>query len=81
MICNIMVVKIGSRKEHSPEVQGVLADFGCSIKIRLGIHETENVCSDEGVLILQLAGEAEEMIKLETALNAITDVQAKLVIL
>lgn len=79
MDCSIMVVKIGSRRERSPEVQEVLSKFGCSIKMRLGLHETENVCSDEGLLILQLAGEQDEMKKLEKALSSMKDISAKLV--
>ncbi|MHB1314352.1 MAG: hypothetical protein ACYCX2_02565 [Christensenellales bacterium] len=81
MPCNIMIVKIGKRREKSPKVQEVLAQFGCSIKTRLGLHETDNACSDEGVLILQLTGEEDEMYKLEEALNELSDVKAQMVIL
>lgn len=81
MACNIMVVKIGARRERSPKVQEVLAKFGCSIKVRLGLHETEDVCSDEGILILQLTGETDEMDALEKALNELPSVKAKMVIL
>ncbi len=81
MVANIMVVKIESRREDSTKVQEVLSNFGCSIKVRLGLHETENVCSEEGLLILQLSGERDEMRKLETALNEMDRVQAKLVLM
>ncbi len=81
MDCHIMVVKIGARREDSPKVQEVLSRFGCSIKVRLGLHETHEVCSDEGVLILQLAGEVDEMKKLERALNEMDRVKAKMVVL
>lgn len=81
MACEIMVVKIGQRRDRSPKVQEVLSKFGCSIKVRLGLHETENVCSDEGILILQLTGDTDEMLKLEKALNELDDIKAKMVIL
>ena len=81
MVVNIMVVKIESRREDSTKVQDVLSKFGCSIKTRLGLHETENVCSDEGLLILQLTGDREEMTKLEAALNELNHVQAKMVMM
>ena len=81
MVCNIMVVKIGARREKSIEVQEVLSKFGCSIKVRLGLHDTANVCSDEGVLILQLTGERDALLGLEKALNELENVQAKMVIL
>lgn len=81
MSCDIMVVKIGERRERSPEVQEVLSKYGCSIKVRLGLHETENVCSEEGILVLQLTGDKEEMFKLEKGLNEMKNVKAKMVVL
>lgn len=81
MKADIMVVKIESRREDSTKVQDVLSKFGCSIKLRLGLHETDNVCSEEGLLILQLSGEREEMLKLESALNAMDRVQAKMIMM
>jgi hypothetical protein len=45
--------------------------------MRLGLHETENVCSDEGLLILQLTGDTEEIKKLKKALNDMNGVEAK----
>jgi len=81
MSCDIMVVKIGYRRENSPKVQEILSKFGCSIKVRLGLHEAGDACSDEGLLILQLCGEREEMFKLEQALNDLDDICAKMVVL
>lgn len=79
MDCNIMVIKIGSRRTKAPEVQEVLTKFGCTIKTRLGLHEAGDVCSEEGILILQLVGEKEEMFGLEKALNQMDGVKAKIV--
>ena len=81
MKCYIMVVKIEARREDSPRVQEILSRYGCYIRARLGLHETRDVCSDEGVLILQLDGDMVEMEKLEEALNAMKHVKAKLVVL
>lgn len=81
MECNIMIVKIGERRKKSPEVQEVLSKFGCSIKTRLGLHETGDVCSEEGVLVLQLTGDKAEMMDLEKALNKLESVTAKMVII
>ena len=77
----IMIVKIGQRTKKSPDVQDVLSKFGCSIKIRLGLHEAERFCSDEGVLILQLTGDTDEMRALEKALNEMESVKAQMVTL
>lgn len=81
MECNIMIVKIGERRKKSPEVQEVLSKFGCSIKTRLGLHEAGDVCSEEGVLVLQLTGDKSEMMALEHALNQLESVQSKMVII
>lgn len=81
MECDIMVIKISGRRNKAPNVQEVLTQFGCSIKVRLGLHEAGDVCSDEGILILQLTGEKDEMKGLEKALNKMDGVQAKMVIL
>ncbi len=78
---NIMAVKIGERRKNSPDVQHVLSSFGCSIKVRLGLHEAESVCSDEGLLILQLTGDTDEMKKLEKALNEMDGVKAQMLII
>lgn len=79
MDCDIMVVKIKRRRDQAPAVQEVLTSFGCSIKTRLGLHETGNICSEEGVLILQLDGEKDEMKKLEKALEKMEGIKAKLI--
>jgi len=82
MECNIMIVKIGERRKKSPEVQEVLSKFGCSIKTRLGLHEAnDTMCSEEGVLVLQLTGDRGEMKKLEAALNELESVKAQMVML
>jgi hypothetical protein len=81
MECRIMIIRIGERREKSPKVQEVLSKFGCSIKVRLGLHEADGVCSDEGILVLQMTGEKSEMLSLESALNDMDGVKAKLVVL
>ena len=76
---HIMIIKIGERRKNSPNVQEVLSSFGCSIKMRLGLHEAESVCSDEGLLILQLTGDEQEMTKLEKSLNDMDNIKAQMV--
>jgi ribose 5-phosphate isomerase len=76
---NIMAIRLGERRKNSPDVQQILSRFGCSIKMRLGLHETESVCSDEGLLILQLTGDTDEMKKLEKALNDMDGIKARMI--
>lgn len=79
MESNFMIVKISKRTAKAPEVQAVLTKYGCSIKVRLGLHEAGDVCSDEGILFLQLTGEKDEMKELEKTLKKMEGVQAKMV--
>ncbi|MGI5908401.1 MAG: hypothetical protein ACOX8O_07235 [Christensenellales bacterium] len=75
---HIMVIRIRKRTDKAPTVQTVLTEFGCSIKTRLGLHETDDdACSETGILILQLCGGG--YAELESALNEIEGVKAKLV--
>lgn len=78
MACyNIMAVLINHRTQKAVNVQEVLTKHGCAIKVRLGLHEAGNVCSDEGLVILQLVGEKEEIDALEKELNSLDGVTAK----
>ena len=81
MDCNIMVIKIVSRHSKASQVQEVLTQFGCSIKARLGLHEAGEFCSEEGILILQLTGDREEMLALEKELKRMDGIEAKMVFL
>lgn len=74
---NIMAVLINHRSKKAPTVQEVFTKHGCSIKMRLGLHEAGDVCSEEGLVLLQVAGEKDEIKALEDELNGIEGVKAK----
>ncbi|HHY03801.1 MAG TPA: ribose-5-phosphate isomerase A [Thermoanaerobacterales bacterium] len=77
MACyNIMAVLVNHRSKNASDVQETLTKHGCNIKMRLGLHEAENVCSEEGLIILQLSDEKEAKV-LEKELNEIPGVNAK----
>lgn len=78
----IMAILQDNRTQSAPKVQEILTKYGCSIKVRLGIHEVdEKQCSTEGLIILQLCGTEEEIQKLEEELNSLERVNAKRVTL
>ena len=80
MINSLMAVKIGARTKHAPEVQEILTKYGCSIKTRVGFHDTdENHCSTDGILILQLSGKENEIKDMLTELNALHEVSARFI--
>jgi hypothetical protein len=76
----ILLILIGQRKQAAVQVQKVLTGWGCMIKTRLGIHDgvMEN-CSDQGLLILELAGERNQMDELARKISLIKGVSSKLV--
>ena len=76
----ILLILVGQRKQAAVQVQKVLTGWGCMIKTRLGIHDgvMEN-CSDQGLLILELAGDRKKMDELARKVSLIKDVSARLV--
>lgn len=74
---NILVIKTCKRKSNADFLQKILTEFGCIIKTRLGLHEAGNICSDEGLIILQLTGDSAEAEKLEQALNGLDGISFK----
>jgi hypothetical protein len=76
-----MVVRVEERTSAAVEVQKLLTEFGCSIRMRLGLHDQgeNNTCSPSGVLLLQLCCEAKDAKELEEKLGKIDGVKAQLV--
>lgn len=76
----ILLILVGQRKQAAVQVQKVLTGWGCMIKTRLGIHDgvMEN-CSEQGLLILELAGEREKMDELARKVSLVKGVSSKLI--
>jgi 2-polyprenyl-3-methyl-5-hydroxy-6-metoxy-1,4-benzoquinol methylase len=74
----IMAILVNYRSKHAGEIQNILTRRGCLIKVRLGLHEAGDVCSENGLIVLQLAGEKAEITAFDAELNAIEGVTAKL---
>ena len=76
----ILIILIGQRKQAAVQVQKVLTGWGCMIKTRLGIHDgvMEN-CSDQGLIILELAGDRKQMTELVRKVSLIKEVSSKLI--
>jgi len=74
----IMIIRMKERKETATKVQETLTKYGCSISVRLGLHDSAgDSCSNNGVVILRLCGDPEDQIALEEALNQIDGIRAK----
>jgi len=69
----IIGVHITNRVKNVPSVQAVLTEFGCFIKTRLGLHDiSDDSCSPNGLLIVELLGEDG---KYEAFVRALKDIE------
>jgi len=74
----IMGIKIGDRVNNSKAVQGILSEYGCSIKTRLGLHEiNKEGCARAGLVILELVGDENLWNKLQTELTGVKGVEVQ----
>jgi len=79
MAQKVIVAAIAHRRDEADKLQKVLTDHGCKIKARLGLHEAGSVCSEEGLIILQLVPEEPEADGFLNDLNKLDGVRATLV--
>ena len=74
----ILGINVTDRIKESGATQKILSEFLHCIKTRLGFHElTQDVCSRNAFIILQLTGQAEEWDKLEDRLKQVTGLVVK----
>ncbi|MGM0369745.1 MAG: hypothetical protein ACQEP9_04950 [Bacillota bacterium] len=71
----IMAVLVDKRTDAAPRVQEILTDNGCIIETRLGLHESIDQCSEEGLILLTLCGSQAEIEDLQEQLSAIHRVE------
>ena len=75
----IIGLRVDHRHSNALNLQKTLTEFGCNIKLRVGLHETgEDFCSDDGVIMLQACGDKETIGKMMDAFNNVEGVTAKL---
>ena len=68
----ILGINVLDRIKEAGRTQKVLSKYATSIKTRLGFHElSEDICSRNGFIILELTGKKSEWDKLENELNEI----------
>lgn len=75
---NLMGIVIGDRKSFAPDVQEVFTRYGNIIKMRIGLHEDEEIeNSNEGFIILSLDNDDSKIDALLNELNNVESVIAK----
>lgn len=81
MSCYFLIgIRMNNRVANAVHFQEVLTKNGCSIKARLGLHETsEDACSPDGLIVLQPCGKKEDVEMLVQKLNKLDGITAKLI--
>ena len=74
----ILGIQVKNRGTNATQVQKILTDYGCNIKTRLGLHEVSHeICSTDGLLILEMFGESKLIEDAEAKLRVIDGVEVK----
>lgn len=75
----IIGLRVNHRTGNALKLQQTLTQFGCNIKLRVGLHETgEDFCSDDGVIMLQVSGDLSTAQRMMDAFNELEGVSAKM---
>jgi hypothetical protein len=78
----IVAVKVGNREGVAQDMQRILTEHGCAIKVRLGLHDMpENTCSPAGLVLMEVAGEDPEIRAMVTKLDALPETSAKYIVI
>lgn len=72
----ILALSMDQRSENADFVQKILTMNGCLIKARIGLHEAGDICSNNGLILLQLISEG-DISKLLEDLNSLSFVKTK----
>ena len=74
----IMAIIQENRVETASKVQDLLTEYGCNIRVRLGLHDAAlGVCTNNGLILLQLCGEENLNQELEQKLQSVPNVKVK----
>ncbi|HNU54321.1 MAG TPA: hypothetical protein PLL58_01130 [Candidatus Syntrophosphaera sp.] len=76
----LILIKIDRRSTEAASVQSILTDYGCNIKVRLGLHEvSKEFCANDGLIILEVEGDKRKLNTIVKKLNALEYVTAQLI--
>jgi hypothetical protein len=74
----LILIKIDRRSTEAASVQSILTDYGCNIKVRLGLHEvSKEFCANDGLIILEVEGDKRKLNTIVKKLNALEYVTAQ----
>ena len=74
----VLGVHVSDRPHHVPQVQTLLTEYGCSIRTRIGLHDTgTGYCSPNGLILLEMTDDDSRADELMRLLNAVEGVEVK----
>lgn len=81
MSCYYVIgIRMDNRVHNATKLQEVLTKNGCQIRARLGLHEaSEDVCANDGLIVLQPCGERADVELLVADLNGLEGITAKFI--
>ncbi|MGI6197795.1 MAG: hypothetical protein ACOYIS_01535 [Candidatus Cloacimonadaceae bacterium] len=80
MTYKVVLIKVDHRSSEAAKVQDILTEYGCNIKVRLGLHEvSKDFCANDGLIVLEVEGKDEELKALVDKLNELNYIQAKMI--
>lgn len=50
----IIGIKLPNKKTNAVELQKILTEFNCIIKMRIGLNNSSIFCSSSGIILLQI---------------------------
>ncbi|MEW5819507.1 MAG: hypothetical protein AB1782_04895 [Cyanobacteriota bacterium] len=69
-------IKLKQRTSSAVKFQEILTRYGCNIKTRIGLHHvTHDVCSTEGVILIEAIGDQSVVDEFENELNQLKEVE------
>ncbi|HWR42214.1 hypothetical protein [Sporomusa sp.] len=78
-ICSTVVaITQDNRVETASEVQDILTNYGCHIRVRLGLHDAHvDKCTNTGIILLQMCADKKVISEFEQELNRVPNVKTK----
>jgi len=78
----IVAVKVGNREGVAQDMQRILTEHGCSIKVRLGLHDLPaNACSPAGLVLMEVEGEDADIGAMVKKLDALPETSARYLVI
>jgi uncharacterized protein with ACT and thioredoxin-like domain len=78
----IVAVKVGNREGVAQDMQRILTEHGCSIKVRLGLHDMPpDACSPQGLVLMEVAGVESDIRAMVKKLDSLPDTKAKHIVI